>query len=554
MGRLVLVARHIVVWLAQLSKRYGRSITRLDQIPDEALEELAQRGFTGLWLVGLWQRSPASRKIKELTGHPRADASAYAITAYETAAHLGGEAALETLRRRAATFGIRLAADMVPNHTGMDAPWIFDYPERYISTEEKPIGQYRFSGPNLSSSEEIELYLEDHYMDQSDAAVVFKRVDATTGETSYVYHGNDGVDTPWNDTAQLDFLREDVREAVIGQIVDLARRFPILRFDAAMTLTRHHFQRLWYPQIEDDGHIESRRNHGLKLEEFEAAFPGEFWRELVERVRVEAPHSLLLAETYWLTEGYFAYGLGINRVYNSAFMHSLAQEENAQFRQLVKDALAFDPRLLARFVNYMSTPDEESAVRQFGREEKYLGVCTLLATMPGLPLFAHGQVEGLEEKYAMDFARPRLEESPDAELIAQHASQIAPLLRRREAFADAAHFRLYDLFKADGTVQEDLIAFSNHAEGQRSLVVYNNSPDEVRGMIKEGVPFKVRGDLHQENLVEGLDLAGSEKWNVQELQSETEVHWNSDVLGKEGLAISLKGYQRQVFWNFEAAH
>ncbi|MDR0600266.1 MAG: alpha-amylase, partial [Treponema sp.] len=63
MPRTVLIAKSALVWLFQLSQKYGREITRLDQIPDEELDELSRRGFTGLWLIGLWERSNASRTI-----------------------------------------------------------------------------------------------------------------------------------------------------------------------------------------------------------------------------------------------------------------------------------------------------------------------------------------------------------------------------------------------------------------------------------------------------------------------------------------------------------
>mgnify|MGYP000429292003 CR=1 FL=1 len=43
MAELVLVAKSTYVWLAQLSRDYGRAITRLDQIPDEELDELRAR-------------------------------------------------------------------------------------------------------------------------------------------------------------------------------------------------------------------------------------------------------------------------------------------------------------------------------------------------------------------------------------------------------------------------------------------------------------------------------------------------------------------------------
>src|SRR5438093_12175057 len=109
---------------------------------------------------------------------------------------------------------------------------------------------------------------------------------------------------PWNDTAQLDFLKAEAREAVIQTIMHVARQFPIIRFDAAMTLTKKHFQRLWYPQPGTGGDIPSRADHAMSGEEFDAAFPQEFWREVVDRINAEMPDTLLLAEAFWLLEGY----------------------------------------------------------------------------------------------------------------------------------------------------------------------------------------------------------------------------------------------------------
>ena len=62
-----------------------------------------------------------------------------------------------------------------------------------------------------------------------------------TGQTKYIYHGNDGTSMPWNDTAQLNYLMPEVREAVIQTILHVARKFPVIRFDAAMTLAKKHY-------------------------------------------------------------------------------------------------------------------------------------------------------------------------------------------------------------------------------------------------------------------------------------------------------------------------
>jgi hypothetical protein len=115
MPSLVLIAKNAYVWLDQLSKVYQTSIQHLDQIPDEELDKLSQWGFTGLWLIGLWERSSASKRIKQLRGNPEAVASAYSLFDYQIAGDLGGEDAYQSLRQRAWRRGIRLASDMVPN-------------------------------------------------------------------------------------------------------------------------------------------------------------------------------------------------------------------------------------------------------------------------------------------------------------------------------------------------------------------------------------------------------------------------------------------------------
>ncbi len=89
MPRLVLLAKNTYVWLGQLSKKYQRDITTLDQIPDEELDLLASRGFTGLWLIGLWERSRASQRIKQRMGQDDAVASAYSLDSYDIADDLG---------------------------------------------------------------------------------------------------------------------------------------------------------------------------------------------------------------------------------------------------------------------------------------------------------------------------------------------------------------------------------------------------------------------------------------------------------------------------------
>jgi len=557
MPKVVMMAKNSFVWLNQLSRQYGRQIERLDQIPDETLDQLASWGFTGLWLIGLWERSDASRQIKQMCGNPDAVSSAYSLARYEIAERLGGESAYQNLSQRCGARGIRLASDMVPNHMGIDSDWVFDHPDWFIQSDYSPFPAYSFNGPDLSTRPETSINLEDHYYSRSDAAVVFKHYDHNSGRNRYIYHGNDGTSMPWNDTAQLNYLNPEVREAVIQTILSVARKFPIIRFDAAMTLTKKHFQRLWYPQPGSGGDIPSRAEHAMTRETFDEAMPEEFWREVVERVASEVPDTLLLAEAFWLMEGYFVRTLGMHRVYNSAFMNMLRNEENEKYRLLIKNTLVYDPEILKRYVNFMNNPDEKTAVEQYGKGDKYFGICTLLSTMPGLPMFGHGQIEGYSEKYGMEYYRPYWDESPDQDLIRHHKAVIFPLLHRRKIFANVDRFRLYDFHTADGSVNEDVFAYTNHQDGQSALVVYHNKFAETSGWIKTSVPYLVKhgsdGHLETQNLADALDLNGSYTDLVlfQDINSNKYYLRRLQDLREQGLFISLQSYTSQVFVNFK---
>ncbi|MBL8100121.1 MAG: alpha-amylase [Anaerolineales bacterium] len=552
MPSLVLIAKNTYVWLAQLSKKYNREIKYLNEIPDEELDVLKSRGFTGLWLIGLWERSKASQKIKQRMGQADAVASAYSLYSYDIANDLGGWSALESLRTRAWDKGIRLSADMVPNHMGIDSQWVIEHPDWFLSSPFSPYSSYSFKSENLSDDLRVSIHLEDHYYDKTDAAVVFQRRDLQTGDLKYIYHGNDGTSFPWNDTAQLDYSNPAVREAVIQVILHVARNFPVIRFDAAMTLAKKHIQRLWFPEPGAGGAIPSRAQFGLSKAEFEEKIPHEFWREVVDRVASEVPDTLLLAEAFWLMEGYFVRTLGMHRVYNSAFMHMLRDEDNSKYRMAIKNTLEFDPQILKRYVNFMNNPDEKTAIEQFGNGDKYFGICTLLATLPGLPMFGHGQVEGFTEKYGMEFRRPKLNETQDDNLIQAHEWRIFPLLHRRQLFADVQHFLFFDFNLLNGGKDENVFAYFNKLADERGLIIYHNKFGDTRGWIKNSISAldKSSGKLKRSQLADGLSLPKNGYVIFKDYASQLEYIRSCKEIWESGLYVELGAYQCHAFMDF----
>jgi glycosidase len=553
MPRVVMLAKSTYVWLDQLSKHYQQNIYRLDQVPDEELDELARRGFNGLWLIGLWERSDASRKIKHMRGQPDAVASAYSLYDYQIANDLGGDDAYEYLRDRAWQRGIRLASDMVPNHVGIDGRWVVEHPNWFLQLDHPPYPSYTFGGPDLSNDSRVGIFLEDHYYDNSDAAVVFKRLDKHTGDVRYIYHGNDGTSFPWNDTAQINYLSAEAREAVIQTIFHVARKFSIIRFDAAMTLAKQHIQRLWFPEPGTGGAIPSRAQYGsMTNEEFDRLIPQEFWREVVDRVAQEVPDTLLLAEAFWMMEGYFVRTLGMHRVYNSAFMNMLKREDNQNYRLSIKNVLEFDPDILKRYVNFMNNPDEETAVHQFGKDDKYFGVCIMMSTLPGLPMYGHGQVEGYTEKYGMEYRRAKYNEQPDQWLIDRHYREVFPLLHRRAEFAEVENFLLYDFYTESGHVNEDVFAYSNFYNNKGSLIVFNNKFSTAKGWVKRSAAYKDKGSgqVRQKDVHEGLRVSGNDNKHFVILRDHIaglDFMRQSRDVARRGLYFELEAFKYRVF-------
>jgi hypothetical protein len=237
-------------------------------------------------------------------------------------------------------------------------------------------------------------------------------------------------------------------------------------------------------------------------------------------------------------------------------MHMLKQEENAKYHELLRNTLEFNPEILKRFVNFMNNPDEATAVEQFGKSDKYFGVAVMLATLPGLPMFGHGQVEGFAEKYGMEYRRAYWEETVDEGFVAHHEAQIFPLLHRRYLFSEARDFELYR-FESGGQVNEDVFAYSNRCGAERALVVYHNRYGEASGWVRQSVA-KARpaagGGLAQGAVTLGKALDFS-PWDgiyyrFRDQCSDLEYLRSGRELVEQGMFFQLGAYDYHVFLDF----
>jgi hypothetical protein len=175
-------------------------------------------------------------------------------------------------------------------------------------------------------------------------------------------------------------------------------------------------------------------------------------------------------------------------------------------------------------------------------------------TLPGLPMFGHGQIEGFREKYGMEYRKPKWDEAPDEALVRGHEWKIFPLLHRRGLFAGVEQFHLFDFYGSGGTVNEDVLAYTNRQGEDRSLVIYNNKYDSTRGWIRVSAAAldKSAGHLVQRSLGEALGLPRAGLAVFRDYASHLEYIRPCGEIWEQGLFAELGGYQHHAFldWRF----
>ena len=133
------------VWLGELTRKHGRPVG-LSTVPPEEWDAVASFGADAIWLMGVWERSPAGTAIANrnegLVGDFRLAlpdfvpednvGSPYCLRRYEVDGHLGGREGLAAAREELARRGLKLVLDFVPNHVAPDHPWVTDHPEYFV--------------------------------------------------------------------------------------------------------------------------------------------------------------------------------------------------------------------------------------------------------------------------------------------------------------------------------------------------------------------------------------------------------------------------------------
>jgi hypothetical protein len=339
-------------WLAELSEKRGKKVS-LANVPENEFENWENLGFTHIWLMGIWTTGGKSRaeSLKHptllaqfdevLPGWTKDDVagSPYSIAEYRVPKKLGGENGLEKFRETLHAHGMKLILDFVPNHMGLDHPWLSEHPEYFVHSEtERP----------------------ETFRQETSAGVL------------WIACGKDPYFPAWTDVAQLEYRNPATRIAMIAELQSVAARCDGVRCDMSMLLLNEIFPRTWE-------HFPSSYQ----------ASASEFWTDAIQAVKQNAPEFLFLAEAYWGLEGKLQ-SLGFDFTYDKRLYDLLVERHWIDAARHITDSSA---EYIARSAHFLENHDEPRVAPKLLLAEHRVAALTILG-LPGMRFLQDGQLSG----------------------------------------------------------------------------------------------------------------------------------------------------------------
>jgi hypothetical protein len=471
------------VWLSDLIKKSGGPVT-LGSVPSAEWDAIAHYGFDAVWLMGVWERSPAGINIangnadlvtefhRTLPDFVPEDnvGSAYCVRRYVVDQHLGGPEGLATARQELARRGMGLILDFVPNHVAPDSPWIVEHPEHFMQ----------------GSAAELE---RDPAAYMPIGAKIFAR-------------GRDPYFPPWSDVVQVNAFAPGFRQAVIELLLGIAEQCDGIRCDMAMLLMNEVFAQTWASRA------------GL-------APATEYWPTVIGAVKKEYPLFLFIAEAYWDLE-WELQQQGFDLCYDKRLYDRLAHDQPEGIRLHLCADLLYQEKLL-RFIENHDEPRASAAFPP----AKARAAAIIMTTIPGAKLFHEGQFEGRRIKVPTFLGR-RPEEPVDIECHGFYEKLLAII--HNPVFRDGKWTLCPCVGWPDNQSYQKLEAWCWTKDEDRRLIVVN--PSNVAVEARVHLPWD--------------DLRGK-VWRLEDALSNSTYDRHGTEIQNDGLYVELAAWTGQIF-------
>jgi hypothetical protein len=467
------------VWLSELTKKAGKTVD-LSSVSAAEWDAIAAHGFDAVWLMGVWERSPAGIAIANKNPGLLEDfrralpdfrpddnvGSPYCVRRYEVDKRLGGHKGLARGRKELANRGLRLILDFVPNHVAPDHPWVAEHPEHLIH------GNAGDAANNPAA-----------FIDLN--GMVFAC-------------GKDPFFPAWPDVLQLNAFQPGVRQAVVDTLSDIASQCDGVRCDMAMLVMNPIFERTW-------GNRAGSR----------AAT--EYWVDAISAVKREHPEFLFVAEAYWDLE-WELQQQGFDFCYDKRLYDRL-EHENAESVRL---HLCADSAYQDKLLRFIENHDEQRAASAFTPAKERAAAVTT-STLPGARLIHEGQFEGRKVRLPVFLGR-RPKEPIDKELQ-DFYTKLLLAITNSPVFREGG----WNLCECNGWPDnrsyENVVAWTWSKDEDRYLIVVNLTDSPAQALVKVG-----------------CDDLGGNQWRLADLLSGATYERDGDGMLSPGLYVDLPAW------------
>jgi len=471
------------VWLSELKQKYGKNLD-LSSLPSTEWDAIAAFGLDAVWLMGVWERSPAGVAIANQNKSLLEDfrralpdfriednvGSPYCVRRYVVDQHLGGTQGLAIARRELSKRGVNLVLDFVPNRVAPDHPWATEHPEYFIRGNSDDIR----NGP-------------------SSYIGVCGRVCAC---------GRDPYFPAWPDGLQLSAFEPGLRQAVIETISTIAQQCDGVRCDMAMVMLNPIFERTW------GDHAGPRP-------------ATEYWLDVISAIKSRYPGFLFIAEAYWDLE-WELQQQGFDFWYDKKLYDRLEHSNAENTRLHLCADLAYQGKLLRFIENH----DEPQAAATFS-PVKHRAAALTTTTLPGIKLFHEGQFEGRKVRPPVFLGR-RPDEPVNEDLRGFYGKLLEAV--NRKAFREGQWSLCERTGWPDNASFQNLVAWSWVHDDERYLIVVNLSDCPVQAQVQ----------------VRWAD-AGGGKWHLIDVLSGATYERDGHGMLSPGLYVELAPWNYHFF-------
>ena len=416
-------------WLYELSKLYGKNITKLRQIPLEEFDELANNGVDIVWMMGVWSLGDYGlefdkKQIKEYSNHlpditeDDIIGSPFAITKYECNPEIGTDEDLIWLRRELNIRGMKLMLDFVPNHSAAD----------HEQTE---------TNPNMYFKEHDEVFHDE----------------TRYNEKGFAY-GSDRSLKPWKDVIQYNYWEPKTVEVMKNNLKKVLTLADAVRCDRAYLILNDVFRVSWEHELIILNYTKPEK---------------EFWTYAINEAKKINPNALFLGESY--DEDYYQklIDVGFDYIYNRALLANLisgATEVKAYLKTK-------DSSFMKTSCNFVENHDElRIAFMAGGNLEKAKAMGTIAATVGGMIFMNNGQLGGKTKKLDVHLRRATYE--GDTAHMKNHYNKLNRVLLETAFRGD----NFYYVDNITGEKKDDFIAYIREDENNHFLIVVNYSNEK----------------------------------------------------------------------------